>query len=139
MSPLTETLPGWPSYFCQFGRPSEAQILAQILEKQDVFLQKCVSEDGRWVPLHGAHLISDFRPLLFLSTQVTEWMSKEGDQHLGQMKEEKAESLGSLNAIQKDFEKFYFTAMVSQGTSPSSNLPEIGCFWGSFHFEKLSI
>ena len=52
-------------------------------------------------------------------------MSKEGDQHLGQMKEEKAESLGSLNAIQKDFEKFYFTAMVSQGARPLSAIPQV--------------
>ena len=59
--------------------------------------------------------------MLCLCPQVTEWMSKEGDLHLGQMKEEKAESLGSIHAIQKDFEKFYFTAMVSQDTRSARN------------------
>ncbi|XP_022092000.1 puratrophin-1-like isoform X3 [Acanthaster planci] len=49
------------------------------------------------------------------TADVTEWMSKEGDFHLGQMKEEKAESLGSIHSIQKDFEKFYFTAMKHIG------------------------
>ncbi|XP_038070447.1 puratrophin-1-like isoform X2 [Patiria miniata] len=49
------------------------------------------------------------------TADVTEWMSKEGEIHLGQMKEEKAESLGSIHTIQKDFEKFYFTAMKHIG------------------------
>ena len=57
-----------------------------------------------------------FPPLPVLRSQVTEWMSNKGELHLGKMKEDQAESLGSVIAIQKEFEKFYFTAMVGVGT-----------------------
>ncbi|XP_071785103.1 puratrophin-1-like isoform X4 [Asterias amurensis] len=49
------------------------------------------------------------------TADVTEWMSNKGELHLGKMKEDQAESLGSVIAIQKEFEKFYFTAMQHIG------------------------
>ena len=48
--------------------------------------------------------------------QVTKWLSCEGEPHLQDIKERTADSLSAIIAVQKDFEKFYFKAMVSDNS-----------------------